>query len=519
VSFNCLPTAAFARAAFEPHLLLPVSEPGGINGAPGEQVRWPNNVVSHAALGFALVWGIAAATIFGSSVVARNAADALERTLIAYADDLAHATRAQMAAERMVAVGRGYLLTNEPDLLLRLREAEGQLDIALQSLDRGEAVPHEGDLLGGVKRSAARYRQLLDDTFGATPATEDRQALADALRAKLQPAREDLAARLAELVAHRQTLQVAARNEATRLATRSVRITLGLGSLALSLSTLLAWLFTRRLAEIYRRERASAHQVTLALAAKEELLGIVAHDLRNPLSAILLRAFSIERGDGDQKTIRAAASIHSTCKHMAFLTQSLLDAASVEAGRMSVAAGRVSVETVMADTLEVFSLVANEKRIRLEQDVTPNTLDVWADRERLLQVLSNLMGNALKLTPEGGTVRISAHSVRGRMKFEVRDSGPGIAPEHLPHLFEQYWKSDPRGRKGTGLGLYIAKGIVEAHHGHIWVESTPGKGSSFQFELSLPPSRNERRQRPSDASSVPLQPIEHPLEGRRHADQ
>jgi signal transduction histidine kinase len=490
-----------------------------MNGAPGDKMRWRNNVASHAALGFALVWGIAAASIFGSYLVARNAADALERTLIAYADDLAQAARAQMAAERMVAVGRGYLLTSEPDLLVRVREAEGQLDVALQSLDRGEAVPHEENLLGGVKRSAARYRQLLNDTFGPTPATEDRQALANALREKLQPAREDLADRLAELVAHRQVLQVAARREASRLASRSVRITLGLGSLALTLSTLLAWLFTRRLAEIYRRERTSAHQVTLALAAKEELLGIVAHDLRNPLSAILLRASSIEKSDRDQKTIRAAASIRATCQRMAFLTQSLLDAASVEAGRMSVVAGCVPVETVMADTLEVFSPVANEKRIRLEQDVTPNSLDVWADRERLLQVLSNLMGNALKFTPEGGTVRISAHSVMGRVKFEVRDSGPGIAPEHLPRLFEQYWKSDPQGRRGTGLGLYIAKGIVEAHHGHIWVDSTPGKGSSFQFELSLPPSRNERQQRPSDASSVPLQPIEHPLEGRHHADQ
>jgi signal transduction histidine kinase len=449
--------------------------------------------------------------------VARNAADTLERTLIAYADDLAHAARAQMAAERMVAVGRGYLLRSEPDLLVRVREAEGQLDIALQSLDRGEAVPHEEDLLGEVKRSAARYRQLLDDTFGATPGTEDRQAMANVLREKLQAAREDLADRLAELVAHRQALQVAARKEATRLATRSVRITLGLGSLALALSTVLAWLFTRRLAEIYRRERAGAHQLSLALAAKKELLGIVAHDLRNPLSAILLRASSIEKGDGGQKTIEAAASIRATCQRMAFLTQSLLDAASVEAGRMSVAAGRVFVETIIADTLETFALVASEQRIRLEQDVTPNSLDVRADRERLLQVLSNLVGNALKFTPQGGTVRICAQSVRGRVKFEVRDTGPGIGPEHLPHLFEPYWKSDLRGRRGIGLGLYIAKGIVEAHRGRIWVESSPGKGSSFQFELSLPPGRNERRQSPG-VFSAPVQPIELPLDGNRHPD-
>jgi signal transduction histidine kinase len=487
-----------------------------MNGAPSNRMHWRSNVASHAALGFALVWGIAAATILGSSTLARNAADTLERTLIA--DDLAHAARAQMAAERMVAVGRGYLLTSEPDLLVRVRDTEGELDIALQSLDRGEAEPREGDLLGGVKRSAARYRQLLDDTFGATPATEDRQALANALRERLQPAREDLANRLAELVAKRQVLQVAARKEATRLATRSVRITLGLGSLALTLSTLLAWLFTRRLAETYRRERASAHQITLALAAKEELLGIVAHDLRNPLSAILLRASSIEKGDRDQKTIRAAASIRATCHRMAFLTQSLLDVASVEAGPVSVAAGRVPVGTIIADTLETFAPVASEKRIRLEQDATPNTLDVWADRERLLQVLSNLVGNALKFTPEGGSVSISAQSTGGRVKFEVRDTGPGIATGHLPHLFERYWKSDLRGGRGTGLGLYIAKGIVEAHRGRIWVESSPGKGSSFQFELSLPPGRNQRRQPPDDAFSVPVRSVEHPLEGNRHAD-
>ena len=471
-------------------------------------MQWVNNIAARAALGFALVSGITATAVVGSAVLARNAADALERTLVAYSDDLLHASQAQIAAERMVAVGRGYLLTGDPELLVGVREAEAQLDVALNSLDRGDALPAERVLLQEVGRAAERYRKLLDDTFDTTPTAKDQdrqQLVADALHEKLLPAREDLDVRLENLVAHKQRLQVAARRRAAATAARSVRVTIGVGASALILSILLAALFTRRLADTYRREQASARRATTALAAKEELLGIVAHDLRSPLSAIVLRASSIVKGRRNPKDTSSAESIQAMCKRMSYLIQSLLDAASIEAGRMSVIAGRCALESVIAGTMESFGPAANEKSIRLYPVVEPRDLDVWADRERLFQVLSNLVGNALKFTPEGGEIEVSAREEAGRVKFEVRDTGPGIIPEHLPHVFERYWKSDGRSGRGSGLGLYIAKGIVEAHRGRIWVESVPGRGSSFQFELPTPPSRDDTPRPSPTVSSAPRQ--------------
>jgi signal transduction histidine kinase len=181
---------------------------------------------------------------------------------------------------------------------------------------------------------------------------------------------------------------------------------------------------------------------------------------------------------------------------------------------MSVVSARCQLEAVIAETIDTFNPAASERNIRLEQDVAPRDLEARADRERLVQVLSNLVGNALKFTPDGGAIRVSARKEGRRVRFEVRDTGPGIAPDHLPHLFDRYWKADVRGARGAGLGLYIAKGIVEAHGGRIWVESQPGKGSSFQFELLAPP--DEPRQPLPVSASAPRPQLPRPL-GPDHA--
>jgi len=463
-------------------------------------MRWLNNIASRAAFGFAVVWGLTAVAVVGSVVLARDASDVLEGTLIGYADDLMHASQAQFAAERMVAVGRGYLLTREPELLARAKEAESDLDVSLHLLDRGDARPSERALLREVQSSASRYRQLLDQSFETTSATEDRAARANVLRDRLLPAREDLGVKLGTLVAHKQSLQLAARQRAGQMAARSVRVTTGLGALALILSAILAWLFTRRLGEVSRLERAMAQRATRALAAKEELLHVIAHDLRSPLTAIVLRAASMALGHRDEDMARSAAAIQSICERMRRLIQSLLDAATVDAGRISIAPARFPVETVIMALMETFGPEARATSVHLDWEVTPPQLAVWADRERINQILSNLVGNALKFTPAGGSIKIVVHEEGANVRFEVKDTGIGIRPENLPHVFERYWKSDVQARKGAGLGLYIAKGIVEGHKGRIWVDSSPGGGSSFQFELPVPEMRAEEN-RPSPATS------------------
>jgi signal transduction histidine kinase len=164
------------------------------------------------------------------------------------------------------------------------------------------------------------------------------------------------------------------------------------------------------------------------------------------------------------------------------LIKDLIEVKRLEAGQVGLVRGPQRVASLLAEATEMFAGIAAEKGIDFHTAITPDAGAVDADRERTLQVLSNLLGNALKFTPAGGTVRLSAAGVAGEVQFSVADTGPGIPPEHVEHVFERFWQAT-RTRQGIGLGLAIAHTIVQAHGGRIWVESTPGEGSVFRFTL------------------------------------
>jgi signal transduction histidine kinase len=130
----------------------------------------------------------------------------------------------------------------------------------------------------------------------------------------------------------------------------------------------------------------------------------------------------------------------------------------------------------------MFSIAAAEKSIGLSRH-TRSPVTVLCERDLLLRVFSNLIGNAIKFTPTGGAISVSAETLSGQVHFSVKDSGPGIPADHLAHIFDRYWQQKDSDRRGSGLGLYIAKGIVEAHGGRIWAESKLGEGSTMHFAL------------------------------------
>jgi signal transduction histidine kinase len=179
-----------------------------------------------------------------------------------------------------------------------------------------------------------------------------------------------------------------------------------------------------------------------------------------------------------------------TVDRMSRLVRDLLDATRVQSGHViPLVAERVDVLRLIEDVIDSFRDQARDNGQRLEAEVAEGVRPVLADRDRLLQVFSNLVGNGLKFTPEGGRVRIRANPNGDRaVRFSVDDTGPSIPAESLPHLFELFWQArDRRATLGTGLGLSIARGIVEAHGGSISVESTPGEGSTFAFTVPVAP--------------------------------
>jgi signal transduction histidine kinase len=151
--------------------------------------------------------------------------------------------------------------------------------------------------------------------------------------------------------------------------------------------------------------------------------------------------------------------------------------------------------------------LAEEKSVRLERDVAERLPCITADAGRVLQVLSNLVGNAIKFTPEGGRIVIGAKPVAAGVEFSVSDTGPGIAPDQLERIFGRFWQADAADRRGIGLGLTIAKGIMDAHGGRLWVESTLGQGTTFRFILGtvLPATSEQDRRRRDTIEAARMQ--------------
>ncbi len=224
-----------------------------------------------------------------------------------------------------------------------------------------------------------------------------------------------------------------------------------------------------------------------AVQAREEVLAIVSHDLRNPLNAVMLAASLLQTSDKIAPDDREQLEIIDiSAKRMQRLIADLLDVTRLEGGKqLPIDPAPLDVQSLFGETYELFKSQAVTGSITLQCHASKDVPPVYADRHRVLQVLSNLIGNAMKFTPPGGMVTCRAESEDGKVLITVADSGPGIPRENLGDIFNPYWQAKRTARLGAGLGLPIAKGIVESHGGKIWVESEPGSGTKFFFTLPV----------------------------------
>ena len=225
-----------------------------------------------------------------------------------------------------------------------------------------------------------------------------------------------------------------------------------------------------------------------ATQARDEVLGVVSHDLRNPISAISMCARALEANDqGDAeadagKRRELLITIQEASSWINRLIQDLVDVSSIERGRLSLNLAPREPAAIVEAARHLFQVEAAEHDIGLEATVSPDVPTLLADDERLVQVLANLIRNAIKFTPAAGRVTISARPGQGGVVFSVQDTGRGIPQENLARIFDRYWQSASGARaKGSGLGLSIAKGIVEAHGGRIAVLSEAGAGTTVEF--------------------------------------
>jgi signal transduction histidine kinase len=222
------------------------------------------------------------------------------------------------------------------------------------------------------------------------------------------------------------------------------------------------------------------------IAGRDNFLGIVSHDLRGLLNALSLATQLAAKGIADddpgRKARGHAATTEKLIARMARMLDDLLDITSIEAGRLAVVRAAADANSLVSEIVAAFTPIATAKGIALQARLSPAPLVVALDHGRVLQVLANLVSNAVRFTPQGGTIVVAVAPSGGEARFSVSDTGAGIPGEQLEAVFERF-RQLSRDRRGLGLGLHISRCIVETHGGRIWAQSEPGAGSTFEFSI------------------------------------
>jgi signal transduction histidine kinase len=226
-----------------------------------------------------------------------------------------------------------------------------------------------------------------------------------------------------------------------------------------------------------------------AIANRDDFLAIVSHDLRNLLGGIVLSSSSLSRKASDtdegRRIVVTGKRIQLYAARMNRLIGDLVDVVSIDAGKLACAIVPSDPLALIAETMETFRRTAEDKGIGLESEVTGTLPRAAFDYERILQVFANLVSNAIKFTPRGGKICIRGERTGNQVHFSVSDTGLGISQNMFDAVFLRFWQAATTHPRGTGLGLYISKSIVEAHSGRIWIESEVGQGSIFHFTVPV----------------------------------
>ena len=236
--------------------------------------------------------------------------------------------------------------------------------------------------------------------------------------------------------------------------------------------------------DITKRKRLEL-DLAQAVQTREDILAVVSHDLRNPLNVIDLTITLLKQSVSakDERTLAQYEKIERAAGLMQRMIGDLMDMANIRAGRLSIEKQPESVQSIVNEALAAHELSAREKKVELRRDLRSDAR-VPLDRTRILQVFSNLLGNALKFCEPGTAIEVRLEQLGREIRFQVCDSGPGIAAPDLPHVFDPYWSAQHH-KNGSGLGLYITRSIIEAHGGRIWIDSPEGGGTHVYFTLPM----------------------------------
>jgi signal transduction histidine kinase len=427
-----------------------------------------------------------------------------------YFNDLLVAQRLRAAVEEAVSSSRGYLLSGKHEFIRGMNQSQRTIEDLLVLLEGGHRSAENRQLVSDMKEAVRAYAKTAQAAIDQKRRGSSAAGVTYIFERELMPRRQRLDQLLDSFVRLQQRQFHLGSERLERERARTLPFVVSILSLGVFISAALALALARHLTTLYRREQSAIATAERAAAAREELLATVAHDLRSPLGVLGLRATILRRATTDDQVRKQADAIERVVTRMDQLLKGLLDTATIEAGRFSLDRSAFSATGLMQELMDLFGDTATSRSVVLAQRSGAGDLWLQADRERTIQVLSNLIVNAIKFTPPDGRVDLSAQADGAAVRFTVRDTGPGIAAEQLTHVFERFWRAGAGGAAGTGLGLHIAREIVTAHGGRIWAESQPGNGTAFHFTLPAapPPAAQASPGEPAGAGQpiIQLQP-------------
>jgi signal transduction histidine kinase len=400
-----------------------------------------------------------------------------------YTDQLLNVERLRYRAEHIIASTQGYLARPDDRAREQLVAALADFDARLTDVDAYTYDPIGMLRIATIHATAHHYVEIANAV-----ASKQRSDAVHAINARL-PGLRDTMRGLVDQLAHdkREAFEEALAGSYDRASDASILVGLTAG-LGLALSACLATLVMRRLSRQRRAELQAADEARKSSAARQEVLAVVSHDLRGPLATILTGSELLATSSSKEATRLDAPRVMRMVKlavdQTRHLVDQILDAGQLDAGALRLTPADHDVASLVQTCADVMAVHADQAAVHLHVQPPSMPTTIQVDRERLLQVLSNLVGNALKFSPRHANVYVRAEASDDGVRFSVEDEGPGIPPEQVGQLFERYWHAN-RGAsgRGIGLGLYISKRLVDAHGGRIWVDSTPGQGARFCFTV------------------------------------
>jgi len=451
-------------------------------------VETPRRIRQRLVLAFAvgglLIVAVSAWSLFASGRTTGQLAD----DLLDEARDLALVERLRFAAFEQAAARRAFLHSSDRSYLVRADEAHALFSQLSQRLRPSLETEMGRSLLVQVDA----LNRIHSETFSAAQRLVRRGATREQITRfhdeRMRPVLHTLKNAAERFASHKERKLEQAFRSSINDARTAVLVSIAVTAVSVLCLLVLGWRVGGQLADAFAREQNALRKTREAVDSRDEILRVVSHDLRNALSvaggnAQLLAQRIKKQPDAHATHAKHAHYVKVGVDRATQLIESLLDPASAQSGKFTVAPGHCTVREILA--LATTSLEAETSLKGLSLDVRCDAPDelVSADRGRIVQVLANIVGNAIKFSPPEETIRLECVARDEEVIFSVTDAGPGIPPDQVPHIFDRHWRAPGQTHGGLGLGLYICLSIVEAHGGRIWAENDEHGGARISFAL------------------------------------